>query len=245
MQRRSPASAAPKRLLLLALMFVGGAALAAPAGTITHLSGTISAKRADGSIRLLSITSEVMEGDALTTQKDSYARIRFADGGEVVMRPETELQVTRYAYNEQKPAADNVVLGLIRGGLRAITGLIGKRNREAVQVNTSTATIGIRGTHFGALLCADNCLDIPTVSGRTPENGLHVDVANGAIIVTNSAGQQLINAGQFAFVRDNTTLPVIRPPSDGVRVTMPQAISRNSATGAGIGRSEQTQCTVQ
>lgn len=245
MRRRNPPSAAPKLLTAGALLLAASLATAGPAGTVTHLSGTISAKRADGSSKLLSISSEIQEGDELTTQRDTYARIKFADGGEVVMRPETALKIASYAYDEQKPGGDSVVLGLLRGGLRAITGMIGKRNRDAYKVQTTTATIGIRGTHFGALLCADNCIGVPTVSGQAPDNGLHVDVANGAIVVTNTAGQQLISAGQFGFVRDSLTPPVIRPPQEGIRVTMPQAVSQNNASGAGIGRDNQTQCAVQ
>lgn len=244
MQRKNPLSAVPRFLAGLGLILLASAALAGPAGTVTHLSGTISAKRTDGSSKLLSISSEVQEGDELTTQRDTYARIKFADGAEVVMRPETALKVSSYSFNEEKPASDNVVLGLLRGGLRAITGMIGKRNRDAVKVHTTTATIGIRGTHFGALLCDGNCAGIPTVTGQPPDNGLHIDVASGAIIVTNGAGQQLINAGQFGFVKDGFTLPVIRPPQEAIRVTMPQAVSQNNAAGSGIGPNNQTQCAV-
>lgn len=245
MQRRNPRSAAPELIAGLCLILLAPVALAAPAGSVTHLSGTISAKRSDGASRLLAIGSEIQEGDELTTQRDTYARIKFADSGEVVMRPETALKVSSYAYNAEKPESDNIALNLLRGGLRAITGLIGKRNRDAYKLHTNTATIGIRGTHFGALLCADNCASVPTVSGQAPDNGLHVDVLSGAIVVTTNAGQQVVNSGQFGFVKDSFTLPVIRPPQDGVRVTMPQAISQNNAGGSGIGQSNQTQCAVQ
>lgn len=245
MQRRNPRSAAPELIAGLCLILLAPFALAAPAGSVTHLSGTISAKRSDGATRLLAIGSEIQEGDELTTQRDTYARIKFVDSGEVVMRPETALKVSSYAYNTEKPESDNIALSLLRGGLRAITGLIGKRNRDAYKLHTNTATIGIRGTHFGALLCADNCTNVPTVSGQAPDNGLHVDVSSGAIVVTTNAGQQVVNSGQFGFVKDSFTLPVIRPPQDGVRVTMPQAISQNNAGGSGIGPSNQTQCAVQ
>jgi len=246
MQRKSPRSAAPELLTAVALLlFAVVAEAAGPAGTVTHLSGTITAKRADGSTRLLSLQSEVREGDELATQQDTYARIRFADGGEVVMRPETALKVVSYAYDEGKPGSDNVVLGLLRGGLRAVTGLIGKRNREAFRLQTTSATIGIRGTHFGALLCADNCANVPTVTGQAPDNGLHVDVASGAIVVSNAAGSLVFNAGQFGFVRDNASLPEVRPPQNGIRVTMPAAISQSKSDGSGIGRNNQTECVIQ
>ena len=247
MQRKNLRSAAPKLaqpVAGLCLILLASAALAAPAGSITHLSGTVSAKRAEGS-KLLSIGSEIQEGDELATQRDTYARIKFSDGSEVVMRPETALKVSNYAYSEDKPQSDNMVLNLIRGGLRAVTGLLGKRNRDRFKLDTGTATIGIRGTHFGALLCADNCASVPTVSGQAPDNGLHVDVSSGAIVVTTNAGQQVVNTGEFGFVKNNLTLPIIRPPQDGVRVTMPQSVSQNNAGGSGIGQNNQTQCAVQ
>ena len=246
MQRKNLRSAAPKSLQSVAglcLILLASAALAAPAGSVTHLSGTVSAKRADGT-KLLSIGSEIQEGDELTTQRDTYARIKFSDGSEVVLRPETALKVSNYTYTEDKPQSDNMVLNLIRGGLRSVTGLLGKRNRDRFRLDTSTATIGIRGTHFGALLCADNCASVHTVSGQAPDNGLHVDVSSGAIVVTTNAGQQVVNTGEFGFVKNNFTLPIIRPPQDGVRVTMPQAVSQNNANGNGIGQNNQTQCGV-
>ena len=62
------------------LVLFSAAALAAGAGTVTHLSGTLSVQRADGTVRVLSQRSEVHPGDVLTTQRDSYAQINFTDG---------------------------------------------------------------------------------------------------------------------------------------------------------------------
>lgn len=221
-------------------------ALAGVAGQVTHLSGTLSAKRADGATKLLSVRSEVQEGDLLTTEVDTYARIKFVDGAEVVLRPSSQLRVASYSYAENKPQSDNVFISLLKGGLRAVTGLIGKRNREAVSFSTPTATIGIRGTHFGALFCSNDCGGIPSASGRPPENGLHLDVADGAILVRNNAGQQQIAAGQFGFVRDVASLPLVISPQQGVQVTMPPAISQNSAAGQqGIGKGKEKECVAQ
>jgi hypothetical protein len=80
-------------------------AQAATAGQITHLSGTLSAKRADGTSKLLSVKSEVMEGDMLDTERETYARIKFVDGGEVVLRPGTQLKIENYTYTAAKPRA--------------------------------------------------------------------------------------------------------------------------------------------
>ena len=233
------------RTLLAALtvsLVWGSTAYAATAGQITHLSGTLSAKRADGTSKLLAVKSEVMEGDTLGTETETYARIKFVDGGEVVMRPGTQLKIENYAYNATKPESDNIVLSMFKGGLRAVTGLIGKRNREKVSFQTETATIGIRGTHFGALLCQNDCGGVPTTGGQPPPNGLHVDVASGAISMSNKAGTVLINTGQFGFVANANTAPTIVPPQQGIQVTMPSSISQNKGGGRGIGKGDDAEC---
>ena len=187
----------------------------------------------------------MQEGDTLSTEQETYARIKFADGAEVVLRPGSQLKIAAYAFDEAKPQSDNIVLSMLKGGLRAVTGLVGKRNRDAVSVSTTTATIGIRGTHFGALICQNDCGGIPTVSGNPPQNGLHLDVADGAIVVRNTAGQQVITSGQFGFVQSASTPPVIVPPSQGIQVTMPTSISQNNSSGRGIGKVKEGECAVQ
>jgi hypothetical protein len=234
------------RLAALVCFLLLGATLAhaAPAGQITHLSGTLSAKRLDGTSKLLSVKSEILEGDMLSTEAETYARIKFNDGGEVVMRPGTQLKIESYAYNAARPESDNIVMNMFKGGLRAVTGLIGKRSREKVSFHTETATIGIRGTHFGALLCQNDCGGVPTTRGTPPPNGLHVDVTSGAITMSNRAGTVQINAGQFGFVANQNALPVIVPPQQGIQVTMPNSIANNKGGGRGIGKRDDVECKM-
>lgn len=232
------------RALLLVGLAWAPLAQAATAGQVTHLSGTLSAKRVDGTTKLLSIKSEVHEGDTLSTETETYARIKFADGGEVVMRPGSQLKIETYAYNAAKPESDNIVMNMFKGGLRAVTGLIGKRSREKVSFQTETATIGIRGTHFGALLCQNDCGGVPTTAGTPPPNGLHVDVTNGAITLSNKAGTIQINAGQFGFVASPNTAPVPVPPQQGIQVTMPNSIAQNKGGGKGIGKGDDPECKM-
>lgn len=229
--------------LVIGLVWIP-AAQAAMVGQITHLSGTLSAKRADGTSKLLAVKSEVAEGDTLNTEAETYARLKFVDGGEVVLRPGTQLKVESYAYNAAKPESDNIVMSMFKGGLRAVTGLIGKRSREKVKFATETATIGIRGTHFGALLCQNDCGGVPTTSGTPPPNGLHVDVTNGAITLSNPAGTVQINAGQFGFVPNPDTPPAIVPPQQGIQVTMPSSIAQNKGSGKGIGKGGAEECKM-
>lgn len=237
-------SAMRTRLLAVLLATLPVSALAGTAGQITHLSGILSAKRADGASKLLSVKSEVLEGDTLSTEAETFARIKFADGGEVVMRPGTQLKIENYNYVSGKPESDNIVMNMFKGGLRAVTGLVGKRNRDKVTFQTETATIGIRGTHFGALLCQNDCGGVPTTGGKPPPNGLHVDVTSGAVVMTNKAGTVQLNAGQFGFVSSASAPPQQVPPQQGIQVTMPSSIAQNKGGGKGIGKGDDAECKL-
>ncbi|SNS99603.1 FecR family protein [Noviherbaspirillum humi] len=218
---------------------------AATVARVTHLSGVLTARHADGTTKVLAVKSEVQEGDLLITAQETFARIKFIDNAEVVLRPGTRLSVEDYMFEEEAPQKDKVVLNVLKGGLRAVSGALGKRNREAVSIVTPTATIGIRGTHFGVLMCQDDCIDVQTATGRPPENGLHLDVTEGAIAATNPSGSQVIGTGQFGFVRDLNTPPVLLPPQQSIQVTMPTSISRNDGNGRGVGRANDNQCAAQ
>ncbi len=239
-------SSAINWMIFLAGLLMASSALAQTAGTVTHLSGILVDVKADGTSKLLSVGSIVDEGDTIETRKDTYTRIKFNDGGELVLRPDSQLTINSYHFKPDEPAKDNMLLSLIKGGLRSVTGLLGKRNPKKEKVDTVTATVGIRGTHFGLLMCQNDCGDIPTVSGRVPANGLHLDVAAGAILVSNRAGQQIFTAGQFGFVANAATLPIIVPPSQGIQVTMPPSISQNNAGGRSLGKGkDNSNCVVQ
>lgn len=233
---------------LLRFLFLAFLCLPLPvlanAGTVTHLSGVLVAQRADGTSKVLSIKSEVRVGDVLVTQQDTYARVKFPDGAEIVLRPNTQMKVEAYSYSEAQPQKDNFVSSLIKGGFRAVTGLLGRRNKDKVSFNTPSATIGIRGTHFGALLCQNDCGGVPTTGGTPPPNGLHVDVTTGAITVSNAAGSIQINAGQFGFAASANTPPMPVPPQQGIQVTMPSSISKDNSAGRGIGKGDEPECRM-
>lgn len=215
-----------------------------PVAVITHVSGTLTKKRADETIKVLGVKSEVMQSDTLITEAETYARLKFIDGSEVVLRPQSRVKVDKFTFEEIAPAKDSMVLSLLKGGMRAVTGLLGRRSKENVEYKTPTATIGIRGTNTGMLHCNNDCENIPTTSGRPPANGTYVDVAFGAVIVRNESGSQIFNAGQFGFVPSAHSPPIIVPPNEGIQITIPPSINTNSTGGRSLGGSAlDTQCT--
>ena len=211
------------KLGLCLLMLLSLTAWAEVAGQISYLSGTLAAKDSNGASRLLAAQSEFNEGDVLNTAQDSYARLKFVDGTEIVMRPNSILNIKQVKFQEAEPAADSFVVGLIKGGMRAVTGLIGKRNKEKVSYGTAVATIGIRGTHFGLLFCQGDCQDVKSLIGKPLQDGLHVDVADGSIEISNKAGSLIVDKEHFAYVADENTAPV-SADSNPYRAMVPASV---------------------
>ena len=191
-------------------------AFAAPAGEVTHVSGALLARKPDGSSKILAPQSKVEAGDLLATAGDTYARVKFSDGGEVTLRPNTQFRIESFAYDQANPAKDSALFNLIKGGVRTITGAIGKRKPDSYEMRTTVATIGIRGTHFGVLLFQGDCQNLRNAEGQTPHDGLHLDVAQGAISVTNTGGVKILSVGQFGFVQTNSVPMNLVPPAQGV-----------------------------
>lgn len=209
------------------------AAAANEVGVVMNVEGNLSAKGADGSLRPLAVWAKVLAGDTLFTGRDSYARVKFSDGGQISLKPLSQFQIETYHHDPQVPDKDAAKFNLLKGGLRAISGLIGKRgDPDSYGVKTQTATVGIRGTKFGVLFCKGDCADIPPpADGKPLSDGTHLDVLEGTIIVRNSAGAQLLNAGQFGFVGSVSTPPVVVPEDRGVRVDIPARMSLDRVRG--------------
>jgi hypothetical protein len=131
------------------------------AGRVGNMSGTLVVQRVDGTVSVVGPKSEVYAGDMLITAKDSYAQVEMNDGTRMTIRPNSNLRIEAYQFRKETPQADNIVLRLLKGGFRTVTGLIGKRgNADAYKLRAATATIGIRGTDFTTRLCATrDCRD--------------------------------------------------------------------------------------
>jgi hypothetical protein len=218
-------------LLCIAALLLPTSGIAATA-EVTHISGTLTVVKADGSTRVLAPKSQVNVGDVVSTEQNSYARLKFTDGGELTLRPASSVKIDNYTYDEAKPEQDGFVFSLIKGGLRTITGLVGKRgNRDAYRLNTPTATIGIRGTNYGAVVCEGNCGNLA--------NGLYLEVLSGLINARNDAGDQDIGAGQWSYVASRLIKPELVPKDPGLPAFTPTPkgfdSSFNSSSDEGAG----------
>jgi hypothetical protein len=181
-----------KAILFAALLTFGSAAWAQVVGVVAHLSGPLIAKKANGAVKVLAAKSEVENGDTLVSEKNTYAQIKFIDNGEITLRPNTTFKIENFAYDAGKPQDDSAKFDLVKGGLRSITGLLGKRNKEKFEMKTPSATIGIRGTTFVATYVppsrptADEMRINPNPGLLEQQQGQHVNSSTGKVVIDRS-----------------------------------------------------------
>lgn len=182
----------------------------AAAGTVQFAAGDVQLRRAAGALPAVK-GSEVESGDIVVTGANGRAQIRFSDGGLVALYPDSHFMVTRYA-DTGNAAQDQFAVNLVRGGLRAITGWIGKRDARNYKVTTPTALVGIRGSAF---LIAFNEQGELLVSGEQDE----IEVCTGAGCVGVKAGEsvRVISSSQLpVYTHTRAVLPVPLPPAPWV-----------------------------
>ncbi|MBC7917300.1 MAG: FecR domain-containing protein [Rhodoferax sp.] len=143
-------------LLVAALLTWGASAFAQSAGEVEFSRGVAFAQTPGQMPRTMGKGLALKEGDRLTTSDGSTAIVKLQDGTRMTLRPNSEMIVKTYQFKEGS-AQNSMVMQLLRGGFRAITGLISKSSPDAARVQTATATIGIRGTDFDARICGPEC----------------------------------------------------------------------------------------
>lgn len=180
-----------------------GAVVAAGVARVDFATGNVSATGADGRSRTLSRGAEIQVGETVSTQA-GRAQLRFADGAYMSLQPQTEFKVEEFRYSGKPDGSENIVMNLIKGGMRTITGLIGRSNRNAYRLKTDVATIGIRGTEYSVrytnsieLFCADGAVS--------------VDNQSGSFVVTGGTGVMVSN--QQSPPQQTDQKPVLPPES--------------------------------
>ncbi|CAN7246512.1 FecR family protein [Polaromonas sp. LjRoot131] len=190
--RKSPLQRAALSVVVAAA-FPAQAMAAGSAGVAQFIAGDVNVQRANGRTEALAKGKPLESGESILTGNAGRAQVRFSDGGLVSLQPNTEFKIANYV-DEADPKQDRFLVDLLRGSMRAITGLIGKRNRDNYKVTTTTATIGIRGSGFSV--------------GYNPDGSLGITTELDAIEVCNAGGCVGLTAGESVRVINNAEAPV-------------------------------------
>lgn len=177
------------------------------AGRVQFVAGDVRIIDEKGAQRPMRKGQDVNEGDTVLSGPDGSAQVKMIDGAIVAVRPGTELKVIDYAFDEMDRSKESASFSLVKGGLRAITGLIGKTNKDRYKLTTPTATIGIRGTDHEPVVVLPGADSLQ--SGAVP--GTYDKVNVGATSLTTEAGTTVVAANQVGFAASPTQLPVILP----------------------------------
>lgn len=192
----------PKGLLTaMVAVLLSGQALAETAGRVNFIVGEVAAINiADGSRRVLSKGDLVNSGERLETGKGRL-QIRFTDGSFVSLQPNTVFGLDNYTFAKNKPEEGSLLFNFVRGGMRTVSGAIGKVNRANYKVKTPVATIGIRGTGYAAT--------------QEPNGRLMLTVSKGIVNLSNDFGNTNVPAGQ-TFQTEQGKAPEPAPKGEAV-----------------------------
>ena len=180
-----------KRIIVwvVGLMATLATSLAFANATAFSVSGSVSAQAGVGASRVVRQGDTLRAGDTVSTGRASSAVLRFEDGQIAALSANSRLVIQTFDYNAQAKSG-NIVLSLLNGGMRAITGLIGRNQPSRVTYRAGNYTIGIRGTD----------VEIATDGGNVV-----VTVTDGVISFTFGTQTITVPAGEGVNARTDGT----------------------------------------
>ncbi len=153
----------------------------AASARVASLQGPVSAVATGGERRIVAEGGPVYSGEVVETASNGHAVLVFRDNTKVTVQARTQFKVENFVYSSESPGDGAVVFNLLRGGMRVLTGLVGRARPQAVRMTTATATVGIRGSGLDIFSDPDGC----EVAGG----------AAGCTIVTAWEGEGVLNPG--------------------------------------------------
>jgi ferric-dicitrate binding protein FerR (iron transport regulator) len=157
-------------------------------GVVTIINGPAFAMQ-DAAPRMLAKGTGIFFGDVLSTGKGARLEIRMIDDAEFTLGERTLFVVEKYFLEEGQ---GNAAIRLMTGAVKVITGKIAQLNARPFKLQTSVATIGVRGTTFwGGLLDGVHQFALLAGSAITIENKAGrveiTEVGNGTKVASDDA----------------------------------------------------------
>jgi len=191
-------------VIMLGLIFSCQIAYAAGvAGRVQFVIGDVQVTTNTGNTHSLKKGDLINEGDAVSTAVSSSAQIKMQDGGFIAIRPETKMKFDKFVFNGNQDGKERGFFSLFKGGFRAVTGLIGKTNKQNYKITTAVATIGIRGTDHETYFVPKGNATVPT--------GVYSKVNVGETTLTTNRGTINVLPNQMGYAGGLNEVPKIAP----------------------------------
>jgi len=189
----------------------------APAARVDFAVGNVTATGSNGQSRALAKGSQLNEGETISTNS-GRAQLRFTDGAFVSLQPESAFRIDQYRFEGKTDGSEKGLFSLLKGGLRTVTGLVGRNNKKNYQISTTVATIGIRGTEY-------------TIQYG---NSISGTVGEGEIEVCNGAGCLSVTNGESYYVQSQEFKPVLSNKRTDLPPPAPQNPPSSFAEGENV-----------
>jgi hypothetical protein len=188
-------------------------------GKVWHVAGTVEAVSEAGASRTLREGDAVYAGERLRTTATSEAVVQTTDAGILAVRPNAEVLAVTYAADGR--ATDHMSLRLLKGALRLVSGWLASTNRAGVEINTPTASMGIRGTDHEPYVLAEDVAD------STPyDPGSYDKVNRGSVVLRTSTGEVEIREGQVGFAPPPPVTSNAPPDRALITLLLPRLLDR-------------------
>ncbi len=203
-----------KFVVAVLLIAIGNLYAAEPIGGVFEQSGKPgSIVRTTGEELTAQLDTDVQSYDNVETE-NGRLKIKFVDDTQISLTEHTLIEITEYVY-DPNPSKSKMAMNFVSGTARFATGGLGLVPKENIQIQTPTASIGIRGTDFTTtvdelgrslviLLPDANCNDkVKLEEGCRP---------SGSITVTNDGGtvtlEEAFQAVMVSTFEQSPTQPV-------------------------------------
>src|SRR6267378_388049 len=180
------------------------------AGRFLSVVGDVRVGREGAPQRVAQRAAEFYEGESITTGAGALAQLRMIDGALMSVRGDTEIKLEKFSYAGEQDRNASFFMSVLKGGLRTITGAIGRQNRERYRITTATVTIGVRGTDFEIVHVP------PQAASQEVPAGTYDHVFEGVTSMQNKAGVMLLvsrNQTAFAALQGTTPPVLVAPPA--------------------------------
>ena len=190
-------------LAVSALLCWSAAVFAATvAGEVSEILGVAYLQR-DGQPKiLLGEATELREGDVLLTGPSSTVVLKLADGSEHALSSNSTLRIKTFRHNSA-PSSDALVLELIEGGMKSVTGSIGSAEATEFTISTPHGSIN-----------ASNATLTVAIETREGREGFSVLNSSGVVVVVSPTSAIAVGEGLSARVsaRDGAIVTLPTPP---------------------------------
>ena len=197
-------------------------------GVVEVSNGNTFITRVDGAKTSAKVGDPIFQGDLIETDTNGSIGILFSDDSVFSLAEEGQMVIDEMIYNpgtQEGSASFNIAAGVFT----FVSGQIAKTAVDAMQVETPTATIGIRGT-AGAVRIGKNAPDTytllaegggdPAANGQAADDTLLAQAGGpppffGEMLVSNGVGSQSLSqvnaTTQVSSPFSPPTIPIIMP----------------------------------